>query len=84
MLLKNNGVLPLKAAPGHIAVIGPTADLLPSILGNYVGTPFHPVTPLDGMMSQFRSSTDSLRAGLDAGRRRRRSGAADGFRARSG
>jgi beta-glucosidase len=56
VLLKNNGALPLKAAPGHIAVIGPTADLLPSILGNYVGTPIRPVTPLDGMMQQFRSS----------------------------
>jgi beta-glucosidase len=56
VLLKNNGTLPLKTAPGHIAVIGPTADLLPSILGNYVGTPVHPVTPLDGMAAQFRSS----------------------------
>jgi beta-glucosidase len=56
VLLKNTGVLPLKAEPGHIAVIGPTADLLPSILGNYVGTPFHPVTPLDGMLQQFRGS----------------------------
>ena len=56
VLLKNTGTLPLKPEPGHIAVIGPTADLLPSILGNYVGTPFHPVTPLDGMVQQFRSS----------------------------
>jgi len=34
VLLKNNGALPLKdpvGAPRHIAVIGPTADLLPSI-----------------------------------------------------
>ena len=56
VLLKDSGVLPLKTAPGHIAVIGPTADLLPSILGNYNGTPDHPVTPLDGMISQFRAS----------------------------
>jgi beta-glucosidase len=56
VLLKNNGVLPLKSSPGHIAVIGPTADLLPSILGNYVGTPVNPVTPLDGLMKQFKSS----------------------------
>jgi len=56
VLLKNSGVLPLKGEPGHIAVIGPTADLLPSILGNYVGTPVHPVTPLDGIFQQFRSS----------------------------
>ncbi len=56
VLLKNNGALPLKSAPGHIAVIGPTADQLTSILGNYVGTPLHPVTPLEGIQSQFRSS----------------------------
>ena len=56
VLLRNDGVLPLKSAPGHIAVIGPTADLLPSILGNYVGTPVHPVTPLDGMLQQFHGS----------------------------
>jgi beta-glucosidase len=56
VLLKNSGILPLKTTPGHIAVIGPTADLLPSILGNYVGTPSYPVTPLDGIIRQFRSS----------------------------
>jgi beta-glucosidase len=56
VLLKNSGVLPLKREPGHIAVIGPTAELLPSILGNYVGTPVHPVTPLDGILQHFRTS----------------------------
>jgi beta-glucosidase len=56
VLLKNSGVLPLKSAPGQIAVIGPTADQLTSILGNYVGTPFHPVTPLEGIEKQFRTS----------------------------
>jgi beta-glucosidase len=55
VLLKNNGALPLKA-PEKIAVIGPTADSLLSILGNYVGTPLHPVTPLDGIRRQFRST----------------------------
>ena len=54
VLLKNTGVLPLKNA-ARIAVIGPTADLLPSLLGNYEGTPLDPVTPLDGMMAQFKS-----------------------------
>ncbi|HUX45055.1 MAG TPA: glycoside hydrolase family 3 C-terminal domain-containing protein [Terracidiphilus sp.] len=56
VLLKNDGTLPLKDAPQRVAVIGPTADLLPSILGNYVGTPLDPVTPLDGIGQQFRSS----------------------------
>jgi beta-glucosidase len=56
VLLKNDGILPLKSAPGKIAVVGPTAEQLTSILGNYVGTAFHPVTPLDGIASEFRSS----------------------------
>jgi beta-glucosidase len=56
VLLKNSGILPLKTIPAHIAVIGPTADLLVSILGNYVGTPIRPVTPLDGMIQQFQPS----------------------------
>ncbi len=55
VLLKNNGALPLKS-PAKIAVVGPTADSLPSILGNYVGTPLHPATPLDGISAQFRST----------------------------
>jgi len=55
VLLKNNGALPFKTTR-HIAVIGPTADLLSSVLGNYNGTPIDPVTPLDGMLQQFRSS----------------------------
>ncbi len=56
VLLKNSGALPLSPHFSHIAVIGPTADLLPSILGNYVGTPVDPVTPLTGMLTQFRST----------------------------
>ncbi|MGD0830261.1 MAG: glycoside hydrolase family 3 C-terminal domain-containing protein [Terracidiphilus sp.] len=70
VLLKNSGVLPLKNLLSKIAVIGPTADLMPSILGNYVGTPAAPVTPLDGIKRQFRASTilyaqgSTLAAGL--------------------
>jgi beta-glucosidase len=60
VLLKNAGALPLKGRP-HIAVIGPTADLLVSILGNYQGTPIRAVTPLDGMTTQF-SAADILYA----------------------
>ncbi|HEY2467942.1 MAG TPA: glycoside hydrolase family 3 C-terminal domain-containing protein [Terracidiphilus sp.] len=55
VLLKNNGALPIKS-PEKIAVVGPTAESLPSILGNYVGTPLHPVLPLDGMKSQFETT----------------------------
>ena len=56
VLLKNDGALPLRKAPANIAVIGPTADLLVSLEGNYNGTPLHPVSPLDGVTKQFASS----------------------------
>ena len=53
VLLKNDGVLPLVRAPAKIAVIGPTADLLESIEGNYNGEASHPITPLTGIRQQF-------------------------------
>jgi beta-glucosidase len=56
VLLKNrNGALPLKSSISRIAVVGPTADLLESIEGNYNGTAPDPVTPLDGMRRAFGS-----------------------------
>ena len=53
VLLKNTGALPLRAATASIAVVGPTADLLASIEGNYNGQALRPVTPLDGIRQQF-------------------------------
>ena len=45
VLLKNkNNFLPLKKAPAKIAVIGPDADNLDALIGNYNGTPSKPVT----------------------------------------
>lgn len=56
VLLKNrNGTLPLKTSIKKLAVVGPDADLLESIEGNYSGTAPDPVTPLDGMRKQFGS-----------------------------
>jgi beta-glucosidase len=57
VLLKNTGVLPLGDKPHSIAVVGATADLLPSIEGNYNGTALHPVYPLDGIIKQFPGAT---------------------------
>ena len=48
VLLKNDGILPL-SANASIAVIGPNADCLDSLLGNYNGTPSRYVTPLNGI-----------------------------------
>ncbi len=57
VLLKNTGILPLRDKPQRIAVVGATADLLPTIEGNYNGTALHPVYPLDGIIKQFPGAT---------------------------
>ena len=50
VLLKNDGILPLdRHKVKSIAVIGPTADEVMSLLGNYYGTPAAPVTILQGI-----------------------------------
>jgi beta-glucosidase len=57
VLLKNeNHFLPLKKAYPKIAVIGPNADSLDALEGNYNGTPSAPVTILAGMRKHFRQS----------------------------
>ena len=54
VLLKNAGdFLPLKGNLKRIAVIGPNADTLDILLGNYNGTPSRAVTPLAGMVKRF-------------------------------
>jgi beta-glucosidase len=55
VLLKNDGILPLRALTGSIAAIGPTADMLKVLEANYHGTALHPVTPLEGLRSGFRN-----------------------------
>jgi len=50
VLLKNDGLLPLNVAKlKRIVVVGANADSVPILLGNYNGTPTHPVTILDGI-----------------------------------
>ncbi len=57
VLLKNSGnLLPLKKAPGVIAVIGPNADSLDALVGNYNGDPSKPVTVLGGIRARFAQS----------------------------
>lgn len=54
VLIKNDGTLPLKkAALKRIVVIGPNANSLPALLGNYNGTPSSPVTILAGLKAAF-------------------------------
>ncbi len=50
VLLKNDGILPLKDIK-TIGVIGPNANNRTALVGNYHGTPDRSVTPLDGIYS---------------------------------
>jgi beta-glucosidase len=52
VLLKNDGVLPLKSVK-RIAVIGPLAEQTAVLLGNYNGTPTHTASVLEGIKAEF-------------------------------
>ena len=52
VLLKNDGVLPLKSVK-HILVVGPLADQTAVLLGNYNGIPSHTVSVLEGLRAEF-------------------------------
>jgi beta-glucosidase len=56
VLLKNDGVLPLSPGLRRIAVVGPTADLVQALQGNYNGTPLDPVSPVAGIERRFKDA----------------------------
>lgn len=58
VLLKNDGLLPLKGNLGSIAVIGPNADDASVLLGNYNGTPAAPITILEGIRQMVSPETE--------------------------
>jgi beta-glucosidase len=61
VLLKNRDrVLPLKSSIKTIAVIGPNAESLAALEGNYNGIPSHPVYPLDGIRKAFEGKARVL------------------------
>jgi beta-glucosidase len=62
VLLKNDGVLPLKSAK-NIVVVGPLADQTAVLLGNYNGTPTHTVSALEGMKAEFPGAKITYVAG---------------------
>ncbi|HXR93665.1 MAG TPA: glycoside hydrolase family 3 C-terminal domain-containing protein, partial [Steroidobacteraceae bacterium] len=58
VLLKNeHNTLPLSRTLRSLAVIGPTADEIMSLLGNYYGTPAAPVTILQGIRAAVGAET---------------------------
>jgi beta-glucosidase len=67
VLLKNEGnLLPLDKNLGSIAIIGPNAENIHSLLGNYNGTPSAPVTPAEGIRRKLSPSAKvSVARGCD-------------------
>jgi len=63
VLLKNDGVLPLKKSVKKIAVVGPLADSERALLGNYEGTPSRYTTVLDGIRKQFGAANVTYHPG---------------------
>ena len=64
VLLKNDGSLPLKTSIRKIAIVGPLADSIPALEGNYNGTSSHYVTPVDGIRGQFTSAEVTFIPGM--------------------
>src|SRR5665213_1435343 len=59
VLLKNDGALPLNRAKiKRIAVIGPNADSVGVLQGNYNGTASHPITVLRGIRQLLATNAD--------------------------
>jgi len=57
VLLKNDGLLPLKPGIKRIAVVGPLADQTRPLIGNYAGQPTHIVSVMDGLKAEFPNAT---------------------------
>ncbi len=57
VLLKNDGLLPLKPGIKKIAVVGPLATQTTPLIGNYAGQPTHIVSVLDGLHAEFPNAT---------------------------
>jgi beta-glucosidase len=57
VLLKNDGLLPLKPGIRKIALVGPLADQTRPLIGNYAGQPTHIVSILDGLHAEFPNAT---------------------------
>ncbi|MBN1564848.1 MAG: glycoside hydrolase family 3 C-terminal domain-containing protein [Anaerolineae bacterium] len=61
VLLKNDGLLPLEQSQiKTLAVIGPNADSVEVLFGNYNGIASQPITPLNGLRQKLGADADVL------------------------
>ncbi|MFZ0817355.1 MAG: glycoside hydrolase family 3 C-terminal domain-containing protein [Candidatus Sulfotelmatobacter sp.] len=65
VLLKNSGVLPLKSDVKKIVVVGPLAESVRVLHGNYSGTASHATSALEGIRLQFASAQVSYTPGMN-------------------
>lgn len=65
VLLKNDGVLPLGPSAKKILVVGPLAESVQVLHGNYAGTASHAVTALEGIRKQFANAQVTYVAGTN-------------------
>jgi beta-glucosidase len=65
VLLKNDGVLPLSPSTKKILVVGPLAESISVLHGNYSGTASHAVTALEGIRKQFAGSQVAYEPGTN-------------------
>lgn len=65
VLLKNDGTLPLQTNIKKVAVIGPLAESVLVLHGNYAGTASHATTALDGIRKQFPSAEITYEPGTN-------------------
>ena len=65
VLLKNNGVLPLSADVRKIAVVGPLAESVRVLHGNYSGTASRATTALEGIRKQFAAAQITFLPGMN-------------------
>ena len=56
VLLKNNGILPLRNKHINVSVCGPNADSIDVLLGNYSGLPLHDITILEGIQDYLQDN----------------------------
>ncbi|HEY3971605.1 MAG TPA: glycoside hydrolase family 3 C-terminal domain-containing protein [Candidatus Sulfotelmatobacter sp.] len=65
VLLKNDGVLPFASGVKKILVVGPLAESVQVLHGNYSGTASYAVTALEGIRKQFAGAQVSYEPGTN-------------------